>query len=71
MTDEELIEILKEFDKKRVEQLQEPARNLFYAIMRIADERDMLKEKINKAIEYCNNNIEFTQRLIDVIDILK
>lgn len=71
MTDEELIETLKEFDKKRVEQLQEPARNLFYAIMRIADERDMLKEKINKAIEYCNNNVEFTGRLIDVIDILK
>lgn len=25
----------------------------------------------DKAIEYCNNNIEFTERLIDVIDILR
>lgn len=51
MTDEELIETLKEFDKKRVEQLQEPAKNLFYAIMKIADERDRLNKIIKESIE--------------------
>ena len=45
MKDNELIEILKEFDKKRVEQLNDNARNLFNAIMDIADERDLLKEE--------------------------
>lgn len=43
MTDDELIEILKEFNKNRVEQLPESARKLFYAIMKIADERDKYK----------------------------
>lgn len=43
MTDDELIEILKEFNKNIVEQLPEGARKLFYAIMKIADERDKYK----------------------------
>lgn len=43
MTDDELIEILKEFNENRVEQLPESARKLFYAIMKIADERDKYK----------------------------
>ena len=46
MSEEELIETLREFEKNRVEQLEEPARNLFYAIMKIADERDKYKEII-------------------------
>lgn len=46
MSDEELIETLKLFEKERVENLPESARNLFYAIMSIADERDMLIEKL-------------------------
>ena len=46
MSDEELIETLKLFEKEKVENLPESARNLFYAIMRIADERDMLIEKL-------------------------
>ena len=29
------------------------------------------KSRNEKAVEYCNNNIEFTPRLIDVIDILR
>ena len=32
---------------------------------------EQLENNRDKAIEYCNNNIEFTPRLIDVIDILK
>ena len=30
-----------------------------------------LREIIDKTSEYCNNNIEFTPRLIDVIDMLR
>lgn len=59
MSDEELIETLKNFEDKRVEQLPESARNLFYAIMRISNERDMLIEKskrIKNIIE--NSSIE-------------
>ena len=48
MQDNELIEILKEFDEKRVEQLNDNARKLFYAIMSIADERDRLLEENRK-----------------------
>lgn len=43
MKDNELIEILKEFDEKRVEQLNDNARKMFYAIMELADSRDKYK----------------------------
>ena len=43
MKDNELIEILKEFDKKRVEQLNDNAKKMFYAIMELADSRDKYK----------------------------
>lgn len=52
MKDNELIEILKEFDEKRVEQLNDNARNLFNAIMSIADERDRLLEEKQELIDY-------------------
>lgn len=45
---EEIIDILKEFDEKRVEQLSENSRKLFYAVMSIADDRDRLKQENNK-----------------------
>lgn len=45
MKDNELIEILKEFDEKRVEQLNDNARKMFYAIMDIANQRDRLLEE--------------------------
>lgn len=50
MQDNELIEILKEFDEKRVEQLNDNARNLFNAIMDIANERDRLLEEKQELI---------------------
>ena len=50
MKDNELIEILKEFDEKRVEQLNDNARNLFNAIMDIANERDRLLEEKQELI---------------------
>ena len=43
MSEEELIKALKEMDKKRVEELEPNSRNLFNAIMKIADERDKYK----------------------------
>ena len=52
MSEEELIKTLRVFEKNRVEQLEEPARNLFYAIMKIADERDRLNNIIKEVREY-------------------
>ena len=52
MSEEELIEVLRQFDEKRVEELPEKTRNIFYAIMKIADERDELENIINEATEY-------------------
>lgn len=57
MNKEELIEILRQFDEKRVEELPEKTRNIFYAIMKIADERDELKNIINEAKEECKSVI--------------
>lgn len=65
MNEEELIETLKEFEEKRVEQLNEKTRNVFYAIMRIADERDLLLEKEKKILEY----IDRTRKLNILNDI--
>jgi len=56
MSEEELIETLRTFEKNRVEQLEEPARNLFYAIMKIANERDRLNNIIKEAINYIDDN---------------
>ena len=56
MSDEELIETLKLFEEKRVEQLPESAKNLFYAIMRISDERDMLIEKLKRIKNIIENS---------------
>lgn len=57
MKDNELIEILKEFDEKRVGQLNDNARNLFNAIMSIADERDKLLEEKQELIDYLKEEI--------------
>ena len=57
MNKEELIEVLRQFNEKRVEELPEKTRNIFYAIMKIADERDELKNIINEAKEECKSVI--------------
>ena len=68
MSEEELIETLRAFEKNRVEQLEEPAKNLFYAIMEIADERDRLNNIINTMLEFnlfaeeCPLNFGYTER---------
>lgn len=48
VSEEELIEVLRQFDEKRVEELPEKTRNIFYAIMKIADERDRLNNIIDE-----------------------
>lgn len=58
MNKEELIEVLRQFEEKRVEELPEKTRNIFYAIMKIADERDELENIRKEAIEYIKNNKE-------------
>ena len=54
MNKEELIEVLRQFDEKRVEELPEKTRNIFYAIMKIADERDELEKIRKEAINFVN-----------------
>lgn len=77
MSEEELIETLKAFENKRVEQLKEPARNVFYAIMKIADERDLYKQRIDKAIKSLydkgtfNLDNEYGKVFLEILDILK
>ena len=60
--DNELIEILKEFDEKRVEQLNDNARNLFYAIMDIANDRDRLLEEKQELIDYLKEQIKLCKK---------
>ena len=57
MSEEELIETLRAFEKNRVEQLEEPAKNLFYAIMEIANERDKLNNIINQLEKWLEVNL--------------
>lgn len=46
MTNEEIIQALKDMDEKQVEELEPNARKLFDAIMSIADERDELRDRV-------------------------
>ena len=77
MSEEELIETLRAFEKNRVEQLEEPARNLFYAIMKIAGERDRLNNIIKEVREYIDyflkeghtkNWKQFEYSLLEILD---
>lgn len=63
MNKEELIEVLRQFDEKRVEELPEKTRNIFYAIMKIADERD----KLEKTVENTLNEIDRLNNIINKI----
>ena len=52
MNKEEINQVLDELNQVTPEHLNEKAKRLFNAIMSIADERDRLQERIDKAIEY-------------------
>ena len=64
MSEEELIETLRAFEKNRVEQLEEPARNLFYAIMEVCDERDRLNNIINELKKYIEDTKQDGYKLV-------
>lgn len=74
MNKEELIEVLRQFDEKRVDELPEKTRNIFYAIMKIADERDELENIRKKAIEFTNSHFkemvadEEAQALLNILN---
>lgn len=67
MNKEELIEVLRQFDEKRVEELPEKTRNIFYAIMKIADERDRLNNILNELEKYIIDEIDDTQEELNAI----
>lgn len=80
MNKEELIEVLRQFDEKRVEELPEKTRNVFYAIMKIADERDSLNNiidelekwiKENNLGKYRTENVVNTDELLNKLKELK
>ena len=75
MNKEELIEVLRQFDEKRVEELPEKTRNIFYAIMKIADERDKyihLYESTLKDLDIAvKNKIELENIRKEAIEYLK
>lgn len=53
MSNEECEKVLKELDGVRPEKLNDKAKRLFEAIMKIADQRDLYKQKIDlKISEY-------------------
>lgn len=66
MSEEELIETLRAFEKNRVEQLEEPAKNLFYAIMEIADERDRLNNIINDLLKRQNEALNYISNFLSM-----
>ena len=83
MTNEEIIQALKDLDEKQVEELEPKTRKLFDAIMSIADERDELWEKVkllNKQNEelyekYCKTLKENKERfrartVVEMVDLL-
>ena len=68
MNKEELIEVLRQFDDKRVEELPEKTRNIFYAIMKIADERDELENIRKEAIKFILQNCEIIRHEKENVD---
>lgn len=59
MTNEEAEKVLKELEEVRPEKLNGEAKRLFEAIMKIADERDLLKEKTEKQEKIINEMAEY------------
>lgn len=56
MTEQEAQEILDELNTVRPEMLNENAKRLFEAVMKIADERDDLQQRVDKGIEFLKQN---------------
>lgn len=66
MTNEEAQQVLDELNEIKPEQLEGNAKRLFEAIMKIADERDNLKEEVEKK----SKQIERYQNMLVTNDLL-
>lgn len=55
----------------RIHKQEDRIHDLELMIGELQQKNKQLKEVIDKAIKYCDNNKEFTPRLEDVLDILK
>ena len=64
MSQEETNKILNELHEVNVEHLEDKAKNLFYAIMKIADERDESKQRIDKATKYSHEQLGFFENCV-------
>ena len=81
MTEKEIQDVLDELNTVRPEMLNENAKRLFEAVMKIADERDELQQRVNKATNMIENLIaefdlydyitEFDKKIKVPLDILK
>lgn len=70
MTKEEgLIKILREMDKKRVEELEPNSRKLFDSIMKIANSRDILLGEKQELIDYLKEEINKINEQIEHFDL--
>lgn len=68
MTKEEgLIKILREMDKKRVEELDKNTKKVFDAVMKIADERDRLLEENRKLKEKLETSEKTRKEALNLI----
>lgn len=61
---------LKQMIGKRPDELDEETRKLFDAIISIADERDLYKEKLTKIANYINHeaNVSSRRKTMQIID---
>lgn len=65
MVEEELIIALREMQDKEVERLPENSRKLFDAIMKIADERDSVKQENQQLKEQLQQRDEIIEKTIE------
>ena len=58
MTNEQAQRVLNEMQEVRPEQLKDEAKRLFEAIMKIADERDKIKQEYDRDIRILQNRLD-------------
>lgn len=77
MNEQEIQEVLDELHKVRPEKLNDKGKRLFNAIMSIADERDLYKQRIERAIQTMydkgtfNLDNEYGEVFLEMLEILE
>lgn len=77
MNEQEIQEVLDELHKVRPEKLNDKGKRLFNAIMSIADERDLNKQRIERAIQTMydkatfNLDNEYGEVFLEMLEILE